>query len=127
MKEKRYVKDLARQRIKWLLEMADKVYKLEPALADRYVAIAMKLAQKARIHYPPQLKARACRKCGAYLVPGRTAQVRVTSEGKTKYVIVKCLKCGYERRYPLGRDKRRRGVPWIFLYREKKYMRHGQP
>jgi len=125
LKEKRFVRDLARQRIRWLLSIADKVHREDPWLADRYVKIAMRLAQKARIHYPPELKARACRKCGTYLAPGVTAQVRILGGGREKYVAVKCLKCGYQRRYPLGRDKRREGTPWIhlYLYKEKKYMR----
>ncbi len=115
-KQKAYTRDLARQRINWLLDLADQIHSVEPQLADRYVQLAMKIAKKARIHYPPRLKARACRRCGAYLAPGITAQVRITSDGGTKYIVVKCLKCGYERRYPLRGNKKAEGAPWRALY-----------
>ncbi|MEZ0345058.1 MAG: ribonuclease P [Infirmifilum sp.] len=115
MRRRDELKDLAYERIERLLEFAAKVYVEEPGLADRYGEIAMAIARKARIRYPETLKARVCRRCGAFLVPGETMRVRVKRRGEMKYVAVTCLKCGYTRRYPLGRDNVHR--PWLTLYK----------
>jgi len=111
------IKDLAYQRINWLLDFAEKVHKIEPSLADRYIEIAFAVAKKARLHYPPRLKAVSCRKCGAYLIPGITARVRVKNRGRYKYLLVTCLKCGYTRRYPLKKNPFYSGQPWYPLYK----------
>jgi len=115
MKRRGELKDLALQRISRLLEFAGKVYVVEPELADRYGELALAIARKARLRYPDFLKARVCRKCGAFLVPGITMRVRVKHKGKMKYIAVTCLKCGYTRRYPLGRNPRLH-KPWRILY-----------
>lgn len=105
---------MAYQRILRLLSFAEKIYRKEPELADRYGQLALKLSRKARLHYPDILKAKVCRKCGALMVPGETQRVRIRRKGKTKLIIVTCLKCGYTRRYPL-RGKQP-GKPWKAIY-----------
>ncbi|ABL77966.1 ribonuclease P protein component 4 [Thermofilum pendens] len=116
-RDEREIRDLARQRIKRLLEFAAKVYRVEPRLADRYGELSLLIAKKARLHYPDFLKARVCRKCGAFLVVGFSARVRVKNRGKMKYIAVTCLRCGYTRRYPLKRSAVP-PKPWYVLYGE---------
>ncbi|MEM1516661.1 MAG: hypothetical protein QXW88_04000 [Thermofilum sp.] len=109
-----YVRELALERIRRLIRLAEQIRHVEPELADRYGSLALMLARKAQISYPGFLKARVCRRCGAWLAPGTGARVRVRARGKMKYIAVTCMKCGYTRRYPL----RREGVPkpWCYLY-----------
>ena len=110
------MRDLALQRIKRLVMFAEQVRAVEPELADRYGELALAIARKARLHYPDFLKARVCRRCGAWLVPGVTARVRLRRRGRMKYIAVTCLKCGYVRRYPLKRQKVP-PRPWYTFYR----------
>lgn len=117
MRRRGDLKDLAYERIERLLDFAAKVYRLDPSLANRYGELAMAIARKARIRYPDFLKARVCRKCGTFLVPGVTMRVRVKNRGKMKFISVTCMNCGYTRRYPLGRRKTARAKPWLALYR----------
>lgn len=116
MVKRNALKDLALQRIRRLLDFASTVYRVEPSLADRYGEIALAIARKARLRYPDFLKARVCRRCGAFLVPGFSSRVRVKNRGKMKYIAVTCMKCGYTRRYPLGR-RRVPPRPWYTFYR----------
>ncbi|RLF05781.1 MAG: ribonuclease P [Thermoprotei archaeon] len=96
----REMRDLAWQRIRILLRLADSMVKRDEALARRYVKLAFRIAAKARLRLPRTLKRRYCRRCGIPLVPGLTARVRVKG-GRGGRVIVTCLRCGYVRRYPL--------------------------
>lgn len=109
-----YIRELALERIKRLVNLAEQVKHTEPELANRYGALALMLARKARMHYPNFLKARVCRRCGAWLTPGVGGRVRVKARGKMKYIAVTCLKCGYTRRYPLKREELPK--PWYWLY-----------
>ncbi len=108
------IKDLAYQRILRLLSFAEKIYRQEPELADRYGQLALELSKRARLHYPDVLKAKVCRKCGAFMVLGETQRVRIKKKGKTKLIVVTCLKCGYTRRYPL--KGKHPGKPWKAIY-----------
>ncbi|MCC6004888.1 MAG: hypothetical protein LM590_11165 [Thermofilum sp.] len=109
------LKDLAWQRIARLLELAEKIYPVEPELANRYGELALAISKKAQMPYPDFLKAKVCRKCGAFLVPGKTMRVRVRNRGNMKYIAITCLRCGYVRRYPLNR-KNVPPKPWYVLY-----------
>lgn len=112
--EQRYIKDLALQRIERLIRLAEQIRAVEPELANRYGELALTIARKAQVHYPEFLKARVCRRCGSWLAPGTGARVRVKARGKMKYIAVTCLRCGYTRRYPLGRGGEPK--PWYYLY-----------
>lgn len=98
VKLSREFRDLARQRIWILLSLADNVVKRDQELARRYVALALKLAAKARLRLPRDVRRRYCRRCKVPLIPGLTARVRVRSR-RQRHIVVTCLKCGYVRRY----------------------------
>jgi len=66
--------------------------------ADRYVSIARDLAMKQRIRLTKPQKRAVCKKCGAYLVPGKNLRVRI-QRGR---VIHTCTNCGYAVRIPLS-------------------------
>ncbi|HOT06908.1 MAG TPA: ribonuclease P [Methanotrichaceae archaeon] len=88
-------RDLARQRIDMLFELAGQADPIDPKRSARYVQIARNISTRLRVRLSPDLKRRFCKACGAYLSPSRN-RVRVTG-GR---VVVTCLCCGKRRRYP---------------------------
>ncbi|MBI4145113.1 ribonuclease P [Candidatus Woesearchaeota archaeon] len=94
--EKNVHRRIALERIDRLFELAQAIFSREPALADRYVAIARKIQTRFKVRMPRELKGRFCKKCGAYWAPGKTVRIR-TREGKVVYF---CLRCKGYRRIP---------------------------
>lgn len=95
------LRDLARQRVRILLELADKVIRRDEELARRYVELAFRVAAKARLRLPRGVKRKYCRRCKTPLVLGLTCRVRVKRGCGGLRTIVTCLRCGFVRRYPL--------------------------
>ncbi len=95
-------REIARERIKVLFKEAKKVFNKNPKLADRYVALARKIAMRYKVRIPPELKRKFCKYCHTYLVPGVNCRVRV-QHGK---VIYYCMKCKRFIRYPYIREKK---------------------
>ncbi len=95
------VKRIAGERVRILLNLASDVLRKDEELAKRYVQLAFRIAAKARLKLPREVKRRYCRRCKVPLIPGYTARIRVKKGcGGTK-IVVTCLRCGYIRRYPL--------------------------
>ena len=67
-------------------------------LARRLVAEADEVRRVARLRKPRFLRLGVCKNCGAPLIPGLSARVRLRSEGRITRVSVTCLLCGYVRR-----------------------------
>ncbi|RME78295.1 ribonuclease P [Candidatus Woesearchaeota archaeon] len=88
---------IARRRVNALLEQAQ----MRPAYANRYALLATKILQKFRLKKTPEQKLRICKKCSAYLVPGKTMRVRTTN-GKLS---ITCTSCKYVRRIHFTREK----------------------
>ncbi len=87
---------IARERIKILYELARKEAKEgHEDLARRYVDHMINLSTKYNVRIPREMKRDFCKKCHTFLVPGKTAQVRL-KKGK---VVIKCLRCGAYKRY----------------------------
>ncbi len=89
-------KKIAKERIRRLFELADKHFKNNPSLSKRYVTLARKIATRTNTRIPPELKARFCKKCFNYMVPGINQRVR-TKKGK---IIKTCLICNNSVRKP---------------------------
>ena len=111
-REQREKKRVARERVGRLFTLAERVFPYEPALANRYVEIALAVQQKAKIRMPRKWKRRYCKKCHSFLVPGKNAAVRLRSK-PYPHVVVRCLNCGHIMRYPYLREQkeRRRNSP----------------
>lgn len=92
--EKHVHRKIALERIYRLFELASTMFSKEPALADRYVALARKIQTRFKVRMPRELKGRFCKKCGAFWAPGKTVRIR-TREGKVVYF---CLRCKSYRR-----------------------------
>lgn len=91
-------KKIAAERIDILFEEA----KSAPSpMAERYVLRARELAMKQRLRLSKRQKRVFCRKCGAYLVPGKNLRVRI-QRGR---VIQTCEVCGHVVRIPLTTKK----------------------
>lgn len=93
---------IANERIAILFSEADKMFGFDSNLSNRYVFLARKIAMKCRITIPSNLKRRFCKKCHAFLVPGKNVTVR-THEGK---VVYHCHKCKQITRYPYIKEQK---------------------
>ncbi|MGC8587314.1 MAG: ribonuclease P protein component 4 [Candidatus Micrarchaeia archaeon] len=62
-------------------------------LAKKYVRIAREISSHYGVRIPGSIKARICKCCGSFMVPGFNCSVRLASSGR--YVVYKCA-CGCE-------------------------------
>ena len=92
---------LARERIERFFRAAEREFSSDPGLSDRYVRLAWSMALKYNTGIPQKFKRKFCRKCLKYLVPGKTASVRVVRGA----LVVGCLGCGNKARYPVKKRK----------------------
>ena len=102
--EKKEMRIIAKERIKVLFDNADEMFGKDSKLSDRYVALARKIAMKANMRIPRELKRSFCKHCNCYLRHGVNCRVR-TNEGKVVYY---CLNCEKFMRYPYLKEKKER-------------------
>ena len=98
-------KAIALRRIRRLFQLALKVVKEEPDLADRYAELARRIAMRARVKIPPEYKRLICKRCKRFIVPGLTCRVRLQPR-REPHIAITCLRCGGIYRIPI---KGRRG------------------
>ena len=79
------IKEIAKERIEKLFKLAEKT----PNYAKRYIEIALKIQQKARIRLTSEQKKKYCKKC--YSLIGKKDIVE-----KKRFVEISCPSCGYE-------------------------------
>tara|TARA_Y100000310_G_scaffold342813_1_gene447581 strand:+ start:682 stop:993 length:312 start_codon:yes stop_codon:yes gene_type:complete len=92
-------KEIAKERIKILFQQAEKSFKKNPSLSDRYVTLARKIAMKLKVGIPQELKRKFCKHCYKFLMPSVNSRNRIR-DGK---VIISCLECKKFTRIPLKR------------------------
>jgi ribonuclease P protein subunit RPR2 len=102
MLARQQAKEIAKERIDVLVKSALK--EDDEALAARQARQAKKIAMRFRVRLPYDVRQLFCKKCKAFIVPGRSARVRVGS-AKTRAVKITCLRCGHTYRKILGRNK----------------------
>ncbi len=100
----RLLKAIARERIERLFEFARTYAQSDPEAAREAVSIARRIAQRARLRIPKPYKLLFCRKCGNLFLGSSSFSVRVRDR-MTTHVVVKCLRCGWIRRYPAQKEK----------------------
>jgi ribonuclease P protein subunit RPR2 len=88
----------AKLHIDSLLNQAKNVAKEKPALANRYVTLARKIAMKFKIRMTSEQKRLFCPYCYKFILPGKTLRVRVHGSKLIYY----CLHCKKFWRKPLG-------------------------
>jgi ribonuclease P protein subunit RPR2 len=91
-KKKQKVKQIAREHIDALVENA--LREKDDNLAAKQARLAKKIAMHQRIRLPYEIRQLYCKKCKAFIVPGRTSRVRV-GRAKTRAVRITCLKCDH--------------------------------
>ncbi len=106
-KQKSLIKDLAKQRIEHLFELAEDAYKSHPKRSNRYVLIARKIGMRYRTRIPREYKQRICKQCHSYMVPGSNARFRL----RGRYITVTCLTCNKQMRYPYQRNGQTEKLP----------------
>ncbi|RLI78782.1 ribonuclease P [Archaeoglobales archaeon] len=95
-REKRLERKIAKERIRILIEKAEKMKLEDYELAKRYVELAKKISMKYRVRIPKELRVKFCKKC---LYPYKFGKFRVRV--RKSRVIITCLNCGFERRIPI--------------------------
>lgn len=85
-------KEIARERIDILVKIALK--EKDEALAERQARLAKKMAMRYRVRLAYEARQLYCKACKAFIVPGRSARVRV-GRAKTRAVRITCLRCGH--------------------------------
>ena len=95
-REKRLERKIAKERIRILFEMMERMKDEDYDLARRYVELARRIAMKYRLKLPKRYKLLFCKKC---LYPYKEGKFRVRV--RKSRVIITCLNCGYERRIPI--------------------------
>ena len=92
MLAKAQVREIARERIDILVKNALK--ERDEALAARQALQAKKIGMRFRVRLPYEARQLYCKRCKAFVVPGRNARVRV-GRAKTRAVRITCLRCGH--------------------------------
>lgn len=94
---------IAGERIHRLFSLARmSAVKGEHEFADRYIALAFRIGMRYNVRIPARYRTFYCRKCHAYLLPGRTSRTRINRG----WVSITCLKCGHIYRHPYLREQR---------------------
>jgi len=93
-------KDIARERIEHLFELAAKEASAErQPYAQRCVSLALKIGQRHKVRTGH--KRTYCPECHSFFIPPKNVRVR-TSRGK---ISMTCLACGNVLRIPMRSDK----------------------
>lgn len=99
---------IARERIDRLFHLAEQeALKGNMVRANRYVDLGRRIGMRYNVRLPSEHKRRVCKGCHAYLLPPKTARVRI---GESR-VVTTCLACGTVMRFPYLREQKARRRP----------------
>ncbi|MBI4399502.1 ribonuclease P protein component 4 [Candidatus Micrarchaeota archaeon] len=93
------IRQVVKERIGILLDLARKELKNHEDRSKRYIKLIKKLVTRYNFRLPKAIKRRFCKKCNTIWVHGYNLKVRLRS--KSKFIEYIC-NCGYKRRFPLG-------------------------
>ncbi|MGQ4874424.1 MAG: ribonuclease P protein component 4 [Promethearchaeia archaeon] len=97
---KKIIRIISKNRMLYLLHRAHEIFPENRELANDYVQLAKKYAQRAKIKIPANYKKRICHKCKRFLYPGINCRIRMQSrKGKGSHVSLTCLECNHTTRY----------------------------
>ena len=91
-KRKPQVREIAKERIDLLV--ANALHEQDEYLAAKQASQAKKIAMRFRIGLPYEIRQLYCKKCKTFIVPGRSARVRV-GRARSRAIRITCLKCGH--------------------------------
>jgi ribonuclease P protein subunit RPR2 len=95
---------IAKQRIEKLFYEAERQFKKDKKLSNRYVELARKIAMRYKVKISPILQKRFCKHCYCYLTPGVNCRVRLYGQK----VIYYCSSCKGYMRFPYVKEKNAR-------------------
>ncbi len=94
---------IAGERIRILFSLAERFHETHPERAQRYTALARRIASRNRIHLPREYRRLVCAGCKCYMgAKGSRIRVRQMRE---PHVAITCLRCGHVTRIPLRSRK----------------------
>jgi len=97
---KNIAKKIANSRMLYLFQKAHEVFPKNKTLANRYVYLARRYAQRAKIKIPFKWKKRVCHKCKMFLYPGVNYRIRMHSQkGNGSHLSLTCFECNKTTRY----------------------------
>ena len=89
--------EIANNRIRFLFDEADNVFKTDSKLSDKYVKMARRIAMKYKIKLTSILKKKFCKHCHKYLAYGVNCRVRIHKHRLIYY----CFSCKHFMRHPI--------------------------
>ncbi|MGH9992810.1 MAG: ribonuclease P protein component 4 [Nitrososphaera sp.] len=101
MKKRERLKVLARERVDLLTASALKERNQD--LAKKQARLAKKIAMRFRLRLPYGIRQLYCKRCKLFIIPGRSARVRM-GRSNTKGIRITCLKCGHVYRKVLAAE-----------------------
>lgn len=96
--KRREVKKISRERIDYLMRLADGVFLQNPERAQRYADLSRRIGMRNRVRLPKVWRRRICRNCKAFLWPGVNCRVRLRTR-RQPHIVITCLNCGHHMRY----------------------------
>ncbi|MHA1931988.1 MAG: ribonuclease P protein component 4 [Promethearchaeota archaeon] len=94
------IKKIAISRMMYLFHKAHDIFPTNNELSNRYIYLARRYAQRAKINIPIEWKKRICNKCKKFLYPGINCRTRMHSrKGKGSHVSLTCFECNHTTRY----------------------------
>lgn len=98
---KKSYKDLALQRIEILVRNALESSRVDPEIAQKQAKLAKRISTKFRVRLPYEIRQLYCKKCKTFIIPGKTARIRI-GRTHTRAVRITCLNCGHVYRKTIG-------------------------
>ncbi|MCX8206733.1 MAG: ribonuclease P [Methanothrix sp.] len=84
------LKDIARQRMERLFELARASAEAHPERSDRYVELALRIGMRLRVRPTREMKRLFCKSCMGYLSPAQR-MVRL----RDGILVIRCMRCGH--------------------------------
>ena len=100
-------RQIALQRIQTLFHLAREKIREEPELAQRYVAIARRIAMRTKLRLPTEYRRMVCRHCKSFIYPDVNCRVRV-QQRREPHMAITCQICGKTARIPLKSKSRKK-------------------
>ena len=95
---------IASERMYTLLRIAQETVHEDPALAQRYIHLLRRIAQRTRTKVPPQIRNSICKKCNTPLIHGYNAHTRIRQK-REPHIATTCHTCGNIARRPIKRKE----------------------
>lgn len=96
---------IALKRVHTLFQLAKGVIHEDPALAQRYVKVARRIAMKTKLRLPKEYRSLICRHCKSFIYPGVNCRIRI-QQRREPHMVITCINCGNQSRFPLRKREK---------------------